>query len=62
MPYVTRSPRRTSDDDEEWQVLPRPHLIVFENDEPTGILDPNGHEIYRVNEPIGFRFSENETQ
>lgn len=61
MPYVTHRPRR-ADDDDEWPVWQRPHIIVFENDEPTGILDEYGNEIYRVNEPIGFRFSENETQ
>lgn len=32
------------------------------DDDPidTGLLDANGDPIYRVKDPIGFRFSENE--
>ena len=65
MAYVVSTPRKASDegDDEyEWPVLQAKGTMVYESSEPTGILDPHGNEIHRVNDPIGFRFTENDTQ
>lgn len=62
MAYVVSTPRKVSESDEYYPILQDKGTTVYESLEPTGVLDPHGNEIYRVNEPIGFRFSENETQ
>ena len=62
MAYVVSTPRKASDEDEYYTPLPLPILIVYEGSTPTGVLDPYGNEIHAVNDPIGFRFTENETQ
>lgn len=46
------------EDDEDWYAEAKP-IQVYEDDEPqpTGILDANGNELFRVRErqPIGFK-------
>lgn len=57
--YVTR-PRSLWVDELESEVSEPPHLVVYEDGnepQPTGLLDANGNELFRVvdREPIGFR-------
>lgn len=53
---MTRAPRS-----EYWveKVLPASMTVHTEEIEPvaTGLVDHRGHPIYRVPEPIGFRFA-----
>jgi hypothetical protein len=68
MRYVTRprGKRPRGDEYEEYddtqEVERRLSLEIYCDDTPvdTGILDANGDPIFRVKDPIGFRFSDNE--
>lgn len=53
--YVTRARKVRSSDDEWYEPPLEPNLTVIEPEpSPTGLLDENGNEIWRMNDPIGF--------
>jgi hypothetical protein len=68
MRYVTRprGMRPRGDDyadyDDTQDQDRRLSVDIYCDDDPidTGLLDANGDPIFRVKDPIGFRFSENE--
>lgn len=57
--YVTRARKSRSYQDEYWfdESPLMPDLTVVETEPaPTGLFDAHGNEIWRMNDPIGFRF------
>lgn len=53
--YVSKPPRPTSFDDDWYEPPLTPDLTVVESDPvPTGLLDADGYEIWRMKDPIGF--------
>jgi len=53
--YVSRRPSTFCDSWSEPQYVT--NLTVVEADPvPTGLLDSDGNEIYRINDPVGFHF------
>lgn len=53
--YVSRRPRATRADTDWYDPPLEPDLVVIESEPfPTGLLDQDGNEIWRMNDPIGF--------
>jgi len=53
--YVSRPPRATRADIDWYDPPLEPDLVVIESEPcPTGLLDQDGNEIWRMNDPIGF--------